>query len=155
MRVIGHMRSFGNQRKLQAFHVRPVTDHNEITYHTLQALYEYLKATKGVVGKVSRSIFAIFYRAAHNMTCIRAAWLYRVHRHLVTTCRRMLVWLDNSISNPTTPCPRAMHTVVLRTALVATSTRFRIASCKWCASSASRMKASTFPFFARRLRPRA
>ena len=46
VRVVGSLRSFNNKRNLQAFCVRPITDHNEITYHGLDAIYAYLSATK-------------------------------------------------------------------------------------------------------------
>jgi len=49
VRVVGHLRSFHNQRSIVAFRIQPVVDFNEITYHQLEAVYAHLSNTKGVL----------------------------------------------------------------------------------------------------------
>ena len=38
-RVYGHVKQFGSDPSVVAFSVRPVEDHNEVTYHFLEAVY--------------------------------------------------------------------------------------------------------------------
>ena len=38
-RVYGHVKQFGSDTSVVAFSVRPVQDHNEVTYHFLEAVY--------------------------------------------------------------------------------------------------------------------
>ena len=38
-RVYGHVKQFGSDTSVVAFSVRPVEDHNEVTYHFLEAVY--------------------------------------------------------------------------------------------------------------------
>ena len=47
VRVFGHMSSYQGAKELQAFSVRPVTDHNEVTYHLSQVIFQHLHLTKG------------------------------------------------------------------------------------------------------------
>ena len=47
MRVVGHLKSFKeNSRSLIAFHLCPVTDFNEITYHMLDVIHSHLQLSK-------------------------------------------------------------------------------------------------------------
>lgn len=47
VRVHGSMRSLNRERSLLAFNVHPVTDFNEVTYHSLQAVFQHAHLTKG------------------------------------------------------------------------------------------------------------
>lgn len=47
VRVHGTMRSLNKERSLLAFHVHPVSDFNEVTYHALQAVFQHAHLTKG------------------------------------------------------------------------------------------------------------
>lgn len=46
--VIGYMKSFGEKRVLQASRIRSVTDHNEITFHLLDAAHAHLVNSRGL-----------------------------------------------------------------------------------------------------------
>lgn len=46
----GHMRQFQGKVGFSGFTVRPITNHNEITYHFLRAIFEHLHLTKGRAG---------------------------------------------------------------------------------------------------------
>lgn len=45
VRVVGKIRNFQNQKQIVAFDVRPVKDHNEVTYHLLNSIHVHLKHT--------------------------------------------------------------------------------------------------------------
>ncbi|KXZ44786.1 hypothetical protein GPECTOR_62g901 [Gonium pectorale] len=47
VRVYGNLRTFERRRNITAFAVKPITDHNEVTYHMLKAIMEHLHLTKG------------------------------------------------------------------------------------------------------------
>lgn len=47
VRVHGHISSFGKAQEVVAFNIRPVTDHNEVTYHFLQCIFQHAHLTKG------------------------------------------------------------------------------------------------------------
>lgn len=47
VRVIGTIKDFGNRRHLAASQVRPITDHNEIFFHLLEAQYVHLLLRRG------------------------------------------------------------------------------------------------------------
>lgn len=47
VRVHGHISSFGKAQEVIAFNIRPVVDHNEITYHFLQCIFQHVHLTKG------------------------------------------------------------------------------------------------------------
>ncbi|KAI3436764.1 hypothetical protein D9Q98_006176 [Chlorella vulgaris] len=47
VRIHGHISNFGKSQDVLAYNIRPVTDHNEVTYHYLQALHQHLHLTKG------------------------------------------------------------------------------------------------------------
>ncbi|GFR52988.1 hypothetical protein Agub_g15677 [Astrephomene gubernaculifera] len=47
VRVYGNIKSFERKRSITAFAVKPVTDHNEVTYHFLQTIMQHLHLTKG------------------------------------------------------------------------------------------------------------
>ncbi|KAJ2078710.1 Replication factor A protein 2 [Coemansia sp. RSA 988] len=47
VRVYGDLKFFNNTRHISAHKIRAVTDHNEITYHGLEAIYVHLTKTKG------------------------------------------------------------------------------------------------------------
>nr|ADE75749.1 unknown [Picea sitchensis] len=42
VRVHGHLRSFQNKKLVNAFSVRPVTDFNEVTFHSLECIFVHL-----------------------------------------------------------------------------------------------------------------
>ncbi|KAG2454687.1 hypothetical protein HYH02_000525 [Chlamydomonas schloesseri] len=47
VRVYGNLKTFEGKRSITAFAVKPVTDHNEVTYHFLQCVMQHLHLTKG------------------------------------------------------------------------------------------------------------
>ncbi|KAJ2704605.1 Replication factor A protein 2 [Coemansia spiralis] len=47
VRVYGELKFFNNARHVNAHKIRAVTDHNEITYHGLEATYVHLTKTRG------------------------------------------------------------------------------------------------------------
>lgn len=47
IRVIGTIKDFGNRRHLAASQVRPISDHNEIFFHLLEAQYVHLLLRRG------------------------------------------------------------------------------------------------------------
>ncbi|GIL86339.1 hypothetical protein Vretimale_13675 [Volvox reticuliferus] len=47
VRVYGNLKTFERKRSITAFAVKPITDHNEVTYHFLQSIMQYLHLTKG------------------------------------------------------------------------------------------------------------
>lgn len=56
VRVIGTVKVFNDKRNISAFNVRPVTDFNEITHHSLEAIYVNLKSSgKGSSAPTSSS----------------------------------------------------------------------------------------------------
>ncbi|PRW56187.1 replication A 32 kDa subunit A-like [Chlorella sorokiniana] len=50
VRVHGHISNFGKNQEVIAFNIRPVTDHNEITYHFLQCIFQHAHLVKGAPG---------------------------------------------------------------------------------------------------------
>lgn len=48
--VYGNVRAMGGQRSVVAFHIKPVTDFNVITLHSLDVIHTHLKNTKGPIG---------------------------------------------------------------------------------------------------------
>ncbi|KAJ2394086.1 Replication factor A protein 2 [Coemansia sp. RSA 2559] len=51
VRVYGDFKFFNSKRSISAHKIRPVEDHNEITYHGLQATYVHLAKTRGPPSK--------------------------------------------------------------------------------------------------------
>ncbi|KAJ2559040.1 Replication factor A protein 2 [Coemansia sp. RSA 1933] len=51
VRVYGDFKFFNSKRSISANKIRPVEDHNEITYHGLQATYVHLAKTRGQPSK--------------------------------------------------------------------------------------------------------
>ena len=47
VRAFGHLGAYNGERQLNAFSVRPVIDHNEVTYHLSQVIFQHLSLTKG------------------------------------------------------------------------------------------------------------
>jgi replication factor A2 len=47
VRIWGRLKSFGGKRHVSAHLIRPITDHNEVNYHMLEATYVHLYFTKG------------------------------------------------------------------------------------------------------------
>ena len=45
VRVVGKIRNFQNSKQIVAFDVRPVKDHNEVTYHMISAVQVHLHHT--------------------------------------------------------------------------------------------------------------
>lgn len=50
-RVWGRLKSFSNKKHVGAHVIRPVTDHNEVNYHLLEAAYVHLYFTRGPLGQ--------------------------------------------------------------------------------------------------------
>ncbi|KAJ1880062.1 Replication factor A protein 2 [Coemansia sp. RSA 1722] len=48
VRVYGELKFFGGKRHVSAHKIRPVTDHNEIAYHGMEAMYVHMTKTRGV-----------------------------------------------------------------------------------------------------------
>ncbi|KAJ1668784.1 Replication factor A protein 2 [Coemansia sp. RSA 1646] len=51
VRVYGDFKFFNSKRSVTAHKIRPVEDHNEITYHGLEATYVHLTKTRGLLPK--------------------------------------------------------------------------------------------------------
>jgi len=51
IRAYGHVRSFDRKQSIQAFSIRTIHDHNEVTHHFIQAVFQHLHLTKGGAGK--------------------------------------------------------------------------------------------------------
>ena len=47
MRGIGQMRAFNQVRSIVAFHIQPLTDFNEYTFHFIEVVHTHLRNTKG------------------------------------------------------------------------------------------------------------
>ena len=47
VRVVGHLRSFKQQKSVIVFSIRPVVNFNEITSHIMETLHAYLCLQKG------------------------------------------------------------------------------------------------------------
>ncbi|KAI8319947.1 replication protein A, subunit RPA32 [Martensiomyces pterosporus] len=47
VRVYGELKFFNGKRHVSAHSIRPVKDHNEVTYHGLEAMYVHLTKTRG------------------------------------------------------------------------------------------------------------
>jgi replication factor A2 len=46
-RVFGHVGAMNHERHVVAFSIRPVTDHNEVSYHLSQVIFQHLHLAKG------------------------------------------------------------------------------------------------------------
>ncbi|KAJ2908166.1 Replication factor A protein 2, partial [Coemansia aciculifera] len=55
VRVYGELRFFNGKRSLNSHKVRLVTDHNEITYHGMEAIYVHLTKTRGPAPALQKS----------------------------------------------------------------------------------------------------
>lgn len=53
--MTGQLKSFHNKRHVGAHHIRPVTDHNEVMYHLLEATSIHLFNTRGPPGGAKQS----------------------------------------------------------------------------------------------------
>ncbi|GAB4820639.1 hypothetical protein N2152v2_007685 [Parachlorella kessleri] len=47
VRVHGHVSSVGREKSMVAFNIRLISDHNEVTYHYLQCIFQHLHLTRG------------------------------------------------------------------------------------------------------------
>lgn len=48
VRIIGHLKVFSKQRSITAFHLKPITDFNEVSHHLAEVMYAHLSSTKGL-----------------------------------------------------------------------------------------------------------
>jgi replication factor A2 len=46
VRVFGHVSHYNNERQINCFSARPLTDHNEVTYHLSQVIFQHLHLLK-------------------------------------------------------------------------------------------------------------
>lgn len=51
IRVTGSLKDYSGAKSITAFKLRPVTDHNELTYHLMSTIYQHVNLTKGDVVK--------------------------------------------------------------------------------------------------------
>lgn len=51
--VVGKFRTLTNRKQIHAFSVRPITDHNEITNHFLQVIFEHYQRVKGPLSRLT------------------------------------------------------------------------------------------------------
>ena len=51
VRVVGQMRAFNQVRSVVAFHIQPITDFNEYTFHFIEVVHTHLRNTKGKPGE--------------------------------------------------------------------------------------------------------
>lgn len=47
VRVIGNLRKLGGEMSVVAFQLRPIKDHNELTFHMLEVVHTHLQSTRG------------------------------------------------------------------------------------------------------------
>ena len=47
VKIVGSVKSFQSQRNLTAYVIRKIEDHNELTFHMLDATAAHLEATRG------------------------------------------------------------------------------------------------------------
>ena len=47
-RVTGQLKSFTNKKHVGSHNIRPITDHNEVTYHLLEAVQVHIYFTRGL-----------------------------------------------------------------------------------------------------------
>lgn len=48
VKVIGHIKTFNKQMNVTAFHIKPISDYNEITHHLAEVIFIHLATTRGV-----------------------------------------------------------------------------------------------------------
>jgi replication factor A2 len=53
IRVVGSLKDYSGVKSITAFKLRPVTDHNELTYHLMSSIYQHVNLTKGDVVKTA------------------------------------------------------------------------------------------------------
>ena len=46
IKAVGHLKVFNKQRSITAFHIKPISDFNELTHHLSEVMYSHLAATK-------------------------------------------------------------------------------------------------------------
>ena len=46
IKAIGHLKVFNKQRSVTSFHIKPISDFNELTHHLSEVMYSHLAATK-------------------------------------------------------------------------------------------------------------
>lgn len=56
VRVFGHIHQYMNDSQINAFSIRPITDHNEVTYHLSQVIFQHLHLTKGSAGQPQQAM---------------------------------------------------------------------------------------------------
>ncbi|KAJ2608619.1 Replication factor A protein 2 [Coemansia sp. RSA 1285] len=59
VRVYGDLKFFNSKRSISAHKIRPVKDHNEITYHGLEAVYVHLTKTRGLPSKAGGGAMSV------------------------------------------------------------------------------------------------
>lgn len=60
VKVIGHIKTFNKQMNVTAFHIKPISDYNEITHHLAEVIFIHLATTRGVpVVSQTRTIIRI------------------------------------------------------------------------------------------------
>ncbi|KAJ2654694.1 Replication factor A protein 2 [Coemansia sp. RSA 1200] len=59
VRVYGDLKFFNSKRSVSAHKIRPVKDHNEITYHGLEAVYVHLTKTRGPPSKAGGGAMSV------------------------------------------------------------------------------------------------
>ncbi len=64
VRLSGFMKSFGNKKYINASHMRPVTDPNEIYFHMLECITVALTLERGPVGVLQ---FIVTFKATHGL----------------------------------------------------------------------------------------
>ncbi|KAJ2851311.1 Replication factor A protein 2 [Coemansia brasiliensis] len=71
VRIYGELKFFNNSRTVSAHKIRPITDHNEITYHGLEVTYVHLCKTRGQPSSLqpaNGSAVSAPYLAGNNMS---------------------------------------------------------------------------------------
>ena len=67
VKIVGSVKAFQGQRNLTAYIIRRVEDHNEITFHMLDATAQHLEATRGPPSVQLHDIFCFFQLLQKSM----------------------------------------------------------------------------------------
>ena len=65
--MIGTLKDYAGNKSITAFKVRPVTDHNELTYHLMSTIYQRVNLTKAPKVVTVLNLYIIYYCDFHAL----------------------------------------------------------------------------------------
>lgn len=74
IKAIGHIKVFNKQRSVTAFHIKPISDFNELTHHLSEVMYCHLAATKELP-VVSNSL-NVCIKAGYSYSKVKSVRVY-------------------------------------------------------------------------------